>query len=79
MYHKSNADGVSIVVLIIIGIFLFVIVSIYSSVKYNNGICPHCGGHYVYQQAVGHYSSTDYIYICDQCGDLIKSSIYYGK
>jgi hypothetical protein len=36
---------------------------------WNYGYCE-CGGKWVYQQAVGHYYSTDYIYKCDKCGKI---------
>lgn len=44
--------------------------------KYNGGICPKCGGHYIYEQAVTHKYDTDYIYICDICGDMIELESY---
>lgn len=44
--------------------------------KYNGGICPKCGGHYIYEQAVAHHYDTDYIYICDICGDMIELESY---
>lgn len=44
--------------------------------KYNGGICPKCGGHYIYEQAVTHKYDTDYIYICDVCGDMIELESY---
>ena len=47
-----------------------------AELKYNNGICPVCGGQYVYSQAVGHRSRTGYIYICDECGHLIELDQY---
>ncbi len=39
--------------------------------KWNNGYCE-CGGHYVYEQAVGHQNFTSYIYECDSCGRHIE-------
>lgn len=44
--------------------------------KYNGGICTECGGHYIYQQAIGHQVDTDYIYICDKCGSMIELDKY---
>lgn len=44
--------------------------------KYNGGICPKCGGHYIYEQAVTHLYDTDYVYICDKCGDMIELESY---
>ena len=52
-------------------IFLFVRACT-STVKYNDGVCPRCGGNFVYQQAVGHRYSTNYIYKCDKCGNTIE-------
>lgn len=34
---------------------------------WNNGYCE-CGGHWVYEQVVGHAYSTSYLYRCDECG-----------
>ena len=41
------------------------------SAKWNNGYCE-CGGHWEYEQAVGHQYSTSYIYRCDNCGKRIE-------
>lgn len=38
---------------------------------WNNGHCE-CGGTWEYEQAVGHKSSTSYIYVCDKCGERIE-------
>lgn len=38
---------------------------------WNNGHCE-CGGTWEYEQAVGHRSTTSYIYICDKCGKRIE-------
>ena len=45
--------------------------------EYNNGICPECGGTYHFSQAVGHHSSTHYIYICSNCKKLVEVDTYY--
>ena len=42
---------------------------------WNNGYCE-CGGHFEYEQAVGHQYSTTYIYTCDSCGKHIE---IYGE
>lgn len=47
--------------------------------KYNGGICTKCGGHYIYEQAIGHQADTDYIYICDKCGHMIEVDSYRPK
>jgi hypothetical protein len=46
--------------------------------KYNEGVCK-CGGHYEYQQAVGHRRSTTYIYKCNKCGNLIELYSYINE
>ena len=38
---------------------------------WNNGYCE-CGGHFEYEQAVGHQYRTSYIYTCDSCGRHIE-------
>lgn len=39
---------------------------------WNNGHCDICGGTLEYEQAVGHRSSTSYIYVCKKCGKRIE-------
>lgn len=39
--------------------------------EWNNGYCE-CGGHFEYEQAVGHQYRTSYIYECDSCGKHIE-------
>ena len=39
--------------------------------EWNNGYCE-CGGHFEYEQAVGHQCSTSFIYTCDSCGKHIE-------
>lgn len=38
-----------------------------------------CGGHWEYQQAVGHQASTSYIYKCDKCGNIVEFDNYYKE
>ena len=40
---------------------------------WNGGECQ-CGGKWEYEQAVGHRSSTSYIYVCTKCGKRIEIS-----
>lgn len=39
---------------------------------WNDGHCDICGGAWEYEQAVGHRSSTSYIYVCEDCGKRIE-------
>lgn len=42
---------------------------------WNNGYCT-CGGHWRYEQAVGHQYGTSYIYKCDKCGSRVEIDRY---
>ena len=68
------------VIIAILGLILFVIGLIFicdycedkhDENVWNNGMCQ-CGGTFEYQQAVGHYYSTNYVYKCNKCGDIIE-------
>ena len=75
---KNNNTPTSLIVIIIaILIVLLVVELCIGDDKYNNGICKLCGGNYVFQSAVGHYWSTNYVYACDKCGNMIEISTYY--
>lgn len=39
---------------------------------WNDGHCDVCGGTWEYEQAVGHRTSTSYIYVCEDCGKRIE-------
>ena len=41
---------------------------------WNGGHCDICGGTWKYEQAVGHRSSTTFIYVCGNCGKRIELS-----
>lgn len=41
---------------------------------WNGGHCDICGGTWKYDQAVGHRSSTTFIYVCGNCGKRIELS-----
>lgn len=63
-------------ILLIIGLLLFMGLAYgcqhaVDSSEYNNGVCT-CGGHFHYEQAVGHRFATNYIYACDKCGRRIE-------
>ena len=64
--------------LITIGIIILILFlshscsSMLSAITYNNGIHEGCGGHWVYDTAVGHRYSTNFIYQCDKCGMTVE-------
>lgn len=68
------------IVATIISIFLIMFVAFIiqacsttmSKKMYNNGIHKNCGGHWIYENAIGHRSSTNYIYHCDKCGTIYE-------
>lgn len=74
--------GCLITALLIVVLVILMVFGMYKAqrraaeLKYNNGICPVCGGQYVYSQAIVHRSRTGYIYICDECGHLIELDQY---
>lgn len=75
--------------IIISTIFIIIVVSLVTFINlshnneeittWNNGICAECGGSYIYQQAIGHYYRTYYIYICNNCKNLIEIDTYYKE
>lgn len=74
-----DSDDVSNIISIILFI-MFIVILIVSAAKcsndeyekkWNNGYCE-CGGHWQYEQAVGHQYRTTYIYKCDNCGRRIE-------
>lgn len=76
-YHKDNWYGWGFfVILINLLILLLFVRSCSSNTAWNNGICPYCGGHYKFHQAIGHQITTDYLYICDTCGNSIEVDHY---
>lgn len=47
---------------------------------WNNGICDICDeGRWEFVQAVGHKSSTSYLYKCDHCGYVYEFSRYHRE
>lgn len=72
----DNLKFVGEILLIIVGLFLICGITYgcqqaVDSTKYNDGVCD-CGGHFYYEQAVGHRFTTNYIYACDKCGKRIE-------
>jgi len=68
---------------IIMGIIIIAIIFLLSGIQsctndkdWNNGHCP-CGGNWVYEQAVGHYTDTGYLYHCDSCDNYIEINKRY--
>jgi len=65
--------GICIVLLFVLNIFA----SVSSTNTYNNGIHKNCGGHWVYESAIGHRFTTNFIYHCDKCGVVVELSEKY--
>lgn len=65
---------VVLTILLFFGIYTFVssTISARDDKIWNNGHCDVCGGTWQYEQAVGHRSSTTYIYVCKGCGKRIE-------
>lgn len=80
-FFEAVLETVAPILLILILVFFLACISVKcdrkeDKLKYNDGICTECGGHYIYEQAVSHMYDTDYIYICDKCGDMIELDSY---
>lgn len=81
-YHKEHM-GIIIEAILCIGFILAVCIGVVKCSReqdekeWNNGYCE-CGGHFEYEQAVGHQYSTSYIYKCDNCGRRIEVSSTMG-
>ena len=64
-----------IVVIIFIGIMMVAALmacEAHDDKLWNDGHCNNCGSALEYEQAVGHRSSTSYIYVCKKCGRRIE-------
>ena len=85
MKLKKKIDSIDIFlaisVIIAVGFFIAaVFASNYHEKKelemWNNGYCT-CGGHWVYEQAVGHKYETGFLYYCDSCNNYIEVNKKY--
>ena len=64
-----------IAIILIFGILIFGIYKTcirHEDKLWNDGHCDICGGAWEYEQAIGHRSSTSYIYVCRKCGKRIE-------
>ena len=79
MYRGNDTLGFKVTAILVgILILLIIINSIISADKFNNGVCRVCGGRYEFKNAVGHRYTTEYVYVCKQCGNLITTTSYYN-
>ncbi len=72
IYHEVIT--IAIIILVIIGVIIGCIIvdEKHDNKLWNYGHCPICGSEWKYEQAVGHYYSTQYIYVCNGCGRRIE-------
>lgn len=65
---------ITTIILLIIAIVIGCVIvgETHDNKLWNNGHCPECGSEWEYEQAVGHYYSTQYIYVCNKCGRRIE-------
>lgn len=77
MSYKSNNNLSFYIIGIIVILILLFIIYVSGSEQYNDGICTNCGNTFKYEQAVGHYGMTYYLYICDKCGRTVETLQYY--
>ena len=62
---KGKLMGLALI--IAIGLVMMLGSQVVDHIRWNNGRCS-CGGRWVYVQAVGHQTTTGYLYECDECG-----------
>ena len=43
---------------------------------YNNGTCLKCGGNYNFFTVVADKSALYYVYMCDNCNNIVKTNDY---
>lgn len=82
MYNSDldlKTEGILGIVCIVLLIICWLGCTISDSVNWNYGIHDGCGGHWVYEQAVGHRFGTDYMYKCDKCGYRHEFTSYMGE
>ena len=77
MRRASDIPWQFIALLILLLIIVLFIESCASNDIYNNGICKICGGNYEFYQAVGHRYTTNYLYKCEKCGNIIEVNQLY--
>lgn len=77
--YSKSFDWEFLAVAIILLIVLYLIRSCASENIWNNGIYSNCGGHYRFQQAIGHNHYTEYMYTCDKCGHSIEVAHHYPE
>jgi len=70
--YDTQASLIFIGILILFSLLLHSCEAVLSEKTYNNGIHEGCGGHWVYETAVGHRYSTNFVYYCDKCGMTIE-------
>lgn len=79
MYRRNNSTNLEVIAILAgIVVILMIIGSIISANNFNNGICRICGGQYEFKNAVGYKYTTEYVYVCKQCGNLITTNSYYN-
>lgn len=77
MRRTSDIPWQFIALALLLCAIIWFITSCNSSNAYNNGICKICGGNYKFYQAIGHKYTTNYLYKCEKCGNIIEVNQYY--
>jgi DNA-directed RNA polymerase subunit RPC12/RpoP len=71
-FEVGFITAIIILLILIVVIIGAVVIKNHDDKLWNNGHCPVCGSEWEYEQAVGHYYSTDYVYVCNKCGRRIE-------
>jgi hypothetical protein len=74
MDSKFDVAIILFIVCVVIVLIKFACVTVLDDYNWNDGICVHCGGKLEYVQPIGHAYSTNYLYECNGCGNVVEFS-----
>ena len=83
--NSGNKDGwIAFVILFLVVIIIaFSLASLCIHIEhshmdslYNNGTCLKCGGNYSFFTVVGRDSALYYVYMCDNCKNIVETNDY---
>ena len=66
-FYDNIETFFKVIAIAIVALIIIIPLSCMNTNKWNDGVHQGCGGHWQFEQAVGHMFTTDYLYICDKC------------
>ena len=81
--EDKNTIIAMVIVFVVFIVIVFSLASVCSHIErnhmdslYNNGTCLKCGGNYNFFTVVGHNSALYYVYMCDNCKNIVETKDY---